>query len=343
MIKKLIPLLFLLVVPAMAQTPVQIDAQPGTAMRVCVFPEAGNPCTNQATIYSDSGLTMPISQPVQFGGASSIGFFVPSGNNYRVQLSGAVVKQILVVASGGGASGTAGGSLTGTYPNPALATTSLIYLRDDFMAGQPTVTFHVGDLGWSLGATGTGVGGGVAGSYPHVGIYQQSSGATASSIVTNSLNMQNATGSMGVLGTNTGWTMTYVFKLSQTTNTRMYIGTTDLNNGIGAAIANGFYLRYDTHTGIADSAFAVVTCATSVCTTGGTTYAVDTGWHRITFACNVSGQITFTFDANAPQTLTTNVPTVALEPIFTLGNDTTASASILQMDLFVFLANGVSR
>src|SRR4029077_753187 len=137
--------------------------------------------------------------------------------------------------------------------------------------------------------------------------------------------------------------MSFVFKLGQTTNERLYIGTSDAANGI-SQIANGFYLRYDTNATFADAAFKVVTCSASTCTTGGTTYTVDTNWHVVTMSCPVSGQITFTLDNNAPQTLSTNVSTsVQVYPFITEGNDVTASNSFLNVDLFTFNATGVTR
>jgi hypothetical protein len=218
-----------------------------------------------------------------------------------------------------------------------------IQLRDEFIAHLPNTTGEVGDLGWNLGASGSATNAQIAGVYPHVGINQLASGATASSLIDIRLSSAANIGSIGAVGGNTGWTMTFIFKLGQTTNNRTYIGTSDAANGV-SQIANGFYLRYDTNAGIADAAFKVVTCAASTCTTGGTTYTVDTNWHLLSITCLVSGQITFTLDANAPQTLTTNVATsTQVYPFITEGNDVTASNSFLNVDLFSFVATGLTR
>ena len=222
-------------------------------------------------------------------------------------------------------------------------TASTIAIRDEFIAHLPGTTGEVGDLGWNLGASGTATGAQIGSAYPHVGIEQLASGATASSLIDIRLSSAANIPSLGALGGSTGWTMSFVFKLGQTTNNRLYIGTSDSNNGI-TQIANGFYLRYDTNATFADAAFKVVTCASSTCTTGGTTYTVDTNWHLLTITCPVSGQLTFTLDANAPQTLATNVATNVQEYAFiTEGNDVTASNSFLNVDLFTFNATGVTR
>jgi hypothetical protein len=217
-----------------------------------------------------------------------------------------------------------------------------IYLRDEFVSGAPNTDVQIGELRWHLVAGAGSSGAALAGVYPHVGIEQLNSGTTASTRF--HIQLANGANVFGALGGNTGWTATFIFKLEQTTNNRTFIGFTDSQDGVSAAIANGFYLRYDTNAGNADAAFKVVACSSSTCTVGATTYAVNTNWHRLVITCLVSGQITFIFDNNAAQTITTNVPTATAElPIFTEGNDTTASNSAMDVDFWGFSAQGVTR
>jgi hypothetical protein len=217
-----------------------------------------------------------------------------------------------------------------------------IYLRDEFVSGAPNTDVQIGELRWHLVAGAGSSGAALAGVYPHVGIEQLNSGTTASTRF--HIQLANGANVFGALGGNTGWIATFIFKLEQTTNNRTFIGFTDAQDGVSAAIANGFYLRYDTNAGNADAAFKVVACSASTCTTGGTTYAVNTNWHRLVMTCLVSGQITFTLDNNAAQTISTNVPTATNEfPIFTEGNDTTASNSAMDVDFWGFSAQGVTR
>lgn len=65
--------------------------QPGAAIHVCVAPANATPCTNYASIYSDSALTVPITQPGFVSDAyGNFGFYAHSGNfQYTTTYGGA--------------------------------------------------------------------------------------------------------------------------------------------------------------------------------------------------------------------------------------------------------------
>ena len=77
-------------------------------------------------------------------------------------------------------------------------------------------------------------------------------------------------------------------------------------------------------------------------TVGGTTYTVDTNWHKIKMASTTAGQVIFTFDNNAPQTITSNVPTAGLFPIVIMTTQA-ASAEFAEADFFAMKWRGLGR
>lgn len=316
MIKRLIPLLFLLAIPAMAQTPVQIDAQPGTAMRVCIFPEVGNPCTNQAMIFSDSGLTMPISQPVQFGGASSIGFFVTNGSNYRVQLSGAVTKQILVVASGFAFAPSVTGY--GRWGTQAWSHQNGNFIQTgDFAQGGNTCTTS-GDNG----ASATLPSNRTCGTGATANTTQIIPGATANDLrigsVANPTNVR---------------LVAFADMISATTTTRAWIAITDQTGAtLGTSdtpAGNTAGFRFSSVAG--DTNYMAVLCnaGTCVATSTGVT-AVANAWHSFEIDLNdTMGTATFYIDGVLKNTLTTDYPAAAAVNIFQIIDNTTTTAETL--------------
>lgn len=108
MLKKLLSALALtlaLACTSHAQTPVTVSPPaPDSMLNVCDFPATGNPCTNLATIYSDSALTQVIAQPVLLGPGGSVLFYVTSGSNYIGQLSGASHNSFIIYGGSNGGS-----------------------------------------------------------------------------------------------------------------------------------------------------------------------------------------------------------------------------------------------
>ena len=69
---------------------------------------------------------------------------------------------------------------------------------------------------------------------------------------------------------------------------------------------------------------------------------MDTNWHKIKMASTTAGQVTFTFDNNAPQTITSNVPTAGLFPIMIMTTQA-ASAEFAEADFFAMKWRGLGR
>lgn len=82
---------------------------PNAIVRVCPSPDNGYPCPTLQTIYSDSGDTTPITQPVSLGSGGFFSFYVPAGT-YTIQLSGPGYgsgnRQVINVGGSGGGGGT---------------------------------------------------------------------------------------------------------------------------------------------------------------------------------------------------------------------------------------------
>lgn len=82
-------------VPVGAQA--NVMTLPYAKVTICGYPATGDPCTNTATIFSDPGLTTPITQPITSDSQGRYGFWVAGAlYSYSVQ--------------------TAGGANVGTFP-----------------------------------------------------------------------------------------------------------------------------------------------------------------------------------------------------------------------------------
>jgi hypothetical protein len=82
---------------------------PFAFIKVCAYPAAGNPCTNVVNVYSDPGLTQPITQPFQADVHGRFGLFgAPGEYVYNVQSVGGTNfgNFIFTLAGTGGGSAT---------------------------------------------------------------------------------------------------------------------------------------------------------------------------------------------------------------------------------------------
>jgi hypothetical protein len=218
--------------------------------------------------------------------------------------------------------------------NPTDPTT-FVQTEEFGVAGAASAA--IGDLGWSLGTIGAApTVSKVTGTWPNLGITRITTTATSAQGGTLA---DGGTMLFDNLRDNTTWTSTFVFALGQTTTTRFRIGFA--NSITTTAPSNGFWLRYDTSAGFADAAFTVETCA-STCTVGGTTYTVNTAFHTLRISNNGSGGISFQLDANAVQTITTNVTGGSVTPIMILVTDA-ASTKTADFDFFAIKLRGLAR
>jgi len=68
----------------------------GAGVRICVSGSTGTPCTPLASIYSDSGLTSPITQPGFTTGSDGVYEFYAAPGRYDVQISGSSFNTVTV-------------------------------------------------------------------------------------------------------------------------------------------------------------------------------------------------------------------------------------------------------
>lgn len=82
---------------------------PFAYIKVCAYPAVGNPCTNVVNVYSDPGLTQPITQPFQADNHGRFGFWAAPGEySYNVQSTGGTNYGNFTITL----AGTGGGSAT---------------------------------------------------------------------------------------------------------------------------------------------------------------------------------------------------------------------------------------
>jgi hypothetical protein len=95
---------------------------PNAQVLVCPSPDNGYPCPAPAAIFSNVGLTTPVSQPVQLGSSGFFSFYIASGT-YTIQLLGPGYnsgnRQVVSIGSSSGGGIPAVSSLPGS-PAPNL-------------------------------------------------------------------------------------------------------------------------------------------------------------------------------------------------------------------------------
>lgn len=222
---------------------------------------------------------------------------------------------------------------------------TVLQVVDEFHSGT-TSSGNIGQLAWGESTIGAapGIVTPTQGDWNHPGTIRMTTSATSGQGGCIVLTANGVTSSgYDPYGANTLWDGYWIFALNKTaavtTTTTMVVGFVD--NATTALLAvNGIYVRYDTNKG--DTAFSVVTSSAGTATVGATTYAVDNNFHKLRIRSTTTGQIIFTFDANADQTLSTNVPTVNLIPAFCILTDTTAARD-LWVDYFALKTRGLTR
>lgn len=206
--------------------------------------------------------------------------------------------------------------------------------NEDFISGA-TGNGTIGKLGWAFSSAQSSAY--AAPTWPAIGVWEEITGGSASTYVDLYLSPM-----LTAWSANAGWELKWRFKLVQTTNTRFYVGI--LPPGNAARNSYGCWLRYDTNAGVGDAAFKVECGDGSNYTVGATSYTVDTNYHVIDIKSTVAGQIIFTFDANAPQTISTNVPAQTnIVPDSQCGSDVTATEVRCALDFFGIKISSLSR
>jgi hypothetical protein len=149
---------------------------------------------------------------------------------------------------------------------------------------------------------------------------------------------------LGALGNNAGWVMTFVFKTASVPGTTVgyYIGAVD---SLTAVPANWFGMRSDTNN--SDGAFYKL-CVNATC--DATTYASDaTGFHKLRIRSTTAAKLLMKFDNNTERSFCSASCDVTVAPTtnaLTAGWTTitrAAAARNLQVDYFAFKATGLSR
>lgn len=107
---------------------------PYATITVCTEPASGTPCTPLASIYSDPGLSVPLSNPFTADANGNFGFFASPANTYHVQISGTGITtyDIPYITLGGG-----GGSTS-----PGSPTTSVQFNNSGVFGGDSTFEFN---------------------------------------------------------------------------------------------------------------------------------------------------------------------------------------------------------
>ena len=106
--RKILPALFFLLAPSYSAAQGVLyqlsPPAPNARVLVCPSPDNGYPCPVTANIFSDSGLTQAISQPVSLGSSGFFSFYISAGT-YTIQLTGpgynSSNRQVVSISGGG--------------------------------------------------------------------------------------------------------------------------------------------------------------------------------------------------------------------------------------------------
>jgi hypothetical protein len=214
---------------------------------------------------------------------------------------------------------------SGSGFDPLDSTT--VWFRDDFLHLGPSGTTGLyGDLQWTK-TNGAGSGAvtykiGIA-NHPGIGNLATTAGATDDTFL--AIGTISNTPFIGLASATGGCTI--VVRLNQTTNERFLAGFISTTSP-GASDVIG--VRYDTT--LSDTKFTLVACNAGTCSTASTnSIAVDTNFHtfKLTFT---GGVVSMTVDGGAADTVSTNLPSVAIH--FGIGvRNATTSAHDIDVDL----------
>jgi hypothetical protein len=233
-----------------------------------------------------------------------------------------------------GVDGGAGSTLSLDF-NPYDA--NVFWEKDDFNVRQ-TASLNVGELGWNISnISGTSAVSVLTSAFPNLGLIKLASGATSGNGGALNRNFSNNFG-LGNLAANTNWHLTFVFQSIDITGIQFRIGL------VGTTLANqpvnGIWLRFDDAT---DSQYTYEcrNTSTSTTTASGVTPVVN-AFHRLDIYSTTAGSIVFQLDGAHQQTISTNVPTVNLQPMLIVAT-TAAAAKAAAVDFYAFKMSGLGR
>ena len=153
-------------------------------------------------------------------------------------------------------------------------------------------------------------------------------------------------GSLGALGSTAKWKAIFGLALSSiaTETVRAGFCAPDTTPAASAmcqgATTNSIAFRYDTGQG--DTGWVGETCNASACAATTALCAINTGFHTLSLSSSVAGTISYSCDGGVAQTLSTDVPSAALLPVFwykALGSGQRSMFS----DFYRFKIIGLSR
>lgn len=207
---------------------------------------------------------------------------------------------------------------------------SRVSWQEDFQSSGTTNTV-IGSYGWAtVGGTLTNT----AAEASHPGIVTRSTGTTSGTTAATYLRSTAATGVFLPADT---FDLVWIVRLNTNdANTTMRVGAG--NDASVSPPANGLYLeKLD-----ADTNWFVVARASSTQTRTDTGVATGTGWNKIRIRRVDASTVGFTLNAGSEITITTNIPTAALQPMHQIVNSA-AAAKTCDLDYFDLLLTGLTR
>ncbi len=272
-----------------------------------------------ATLSIDGGVS---SAAVKHGGASDLADNTVPGNARVVRLHfDGTYWQIETPAGSSGGGG----------PDPWTT----IDLVDEFIGGGVASTV-IGELGWYI--TGGSAGSvSLASQDPGVwGYVRRNTAATANSFAT----MYVANGGNLSFPSGGNWTLTWRVKAGSAfdANTVVQVGASCASN-LTTDPAHAIYFRASG----ASSTWQSVTRSYSNETANDTTFALGTGWHKLTIRRIDENTIGFRVNNNAETAHTTNISAFQCNPWISVTNGATAAVQSLDIEYFRLQAAGVVR
>lgn len=228
--------------------------------------------------------------------------------------------------------------------DPMDVTKEVFY--EPFGVGSKSTGFTIGSLGWVFDNAVAGTCTSQTGVANHPGIQRLGTTVTTSSLACISLcdTPTTAIALLPALNATTGWTNTFIFSISTTTNNqKVYVGLVGISfNPTNGPPPNWFGIQLDATN---DTVFKYVSRAAGVSTTTASGITADTAYHTFRVWSTVSGTLSYKLDADAVTTIASNVPSTTLSPFFFICNSsaTTGSAGTLDCDLWSCIMTGLAR